>query len=80
MSSVAANTSSRPAPPPAPAAPAPLQGPALLLLTIAAALSTFMEILDITIANVSIPTIAGALGVSTSQGTWMIRPPQSRCR
>jgi MFS transporter, DHA2 family, multidrug resistance protein len=50
----------------------PLRGPALLLLTIAAALSTFMEILDITIANVSIPTIAGALGVSTSQGTWII--------
>lgn len=50
----------------------PLKGPALILLTIAAALSTFMEILDITIANVSIPTIAGALGVSTSQGTWII--------
>jgi MFS transporter, DHA2 family, multidrug resistance protein len=55
-----------------PNTPAPLRGPALLLLTIAAALSTFMEILDITIANVSIPTIAGALGVSTSQGTWII--------
>lgn len=51
---------------------APLHGPALLLLTIATALSTFMEILDITIANVSIPTIAGALGVSTNQGTWII--------
>jgi DHA2 family multidrug resistance protein len=51
---------------------APLKGPALVLLTIAAALSTFMEILDITIANVSIPTIAGALGVSTNQGTWII--------
>lgn len=55
-----------------PVALPPLQGPALILLTIAAALSTFMEILDITIANVSIPTIAGALGVSTSQGTWII--------
>jgi MFS transporter, DHA2 family, multidrug resistance protein len=55
-----------------PAVSAPLKGPALVLLTIAAALSTFMEILDITIANVSIPTIAGALGVSTSQGTWII--------
>ncbi|MEO8332429.1 MAG: DHA2 family efflux MFS transporter permease subunit [Gallionella sp.] len=49
-----------------------LHGPALLMLTIAAALSTFMEILDITIANVSVPTIAGALGVSSSQGTWII--------
>lgn len=55
-----------------PTPPAPLQGPALILLTIAAALSTFMEILDITIANVSIPTIAGSLGVSSSQGTWII--------
>nr|WP_235548436.1 DHA2 family efflux MFS transporter permease subunit [Noviherbaspirillum sp. Root189] len=53
-------------------AQAPLKGSALILLTIAAALSTFMEILDITIANVSIPTIAGSLGVSTSQGTWII--------
>lgn len=59
------------APAGAPSAP-PLQGPALLLITIATAMSTFMEILDITIANVSIPTIAGALGVSTSQGTWII--------
>jgi MFS transporter, DHA2 family, multidrug resistance protein len=58
--------------PPAPAAQQLLHGPALLLLTIAAALSTFMEILDITIANVSVPTIAGALGVSTNQGTWII--------
>lgn len=56
----------------APTAPPPLKGPALLLLTIAASLSTFMEILDITIANVSIPTIAGSLGVSTNQGTWII--------
>lgn len=58
--------------PSASAAQPPLKGGALALLTIAAALSTFMEILDITIANVSIPTIAGALGVSTSQGTWII--------
>lgn len=62
----------------APAAPAPasaqppLKGAALLLLTIATAMSTFMEILDITIANVSIPTIAGSLGVSTTQGTLII--------
>jgi DHA2 family multidrug resistance protein len=43
-----------------------------VLITFAAALSTFMEVLDITIANVSVPTIAGALGVSTNQGTWII--------
>ncbi|WP_136415426.1 DHA2 family efflux MFS transporter permease subunit [Herbaspirillum sp. ST 5-3] len=67
------NSSHSPGGPPAPPpAIAPLTGPALALLTIAAALSTFMEILDITIANVSIPTIAGALGVAPSQGTWII--------
>jgi DHA2 family multidrug resistance protein len=31
-----------------------------------------MQVLDSTIANVSIPAIAGDLGVSTSQGTWVI--------
>jgi DHA2 family multidrug resistance protein len=40
--------------------------------SIALALGTFMQVLDSTIANVSIPTIAGNLGVSTSQGTWVI--------
>jgi len=50
----------------------PLRGPALILLVIATALSSFMEILDITVANVSIPTISGALGVSSNQGTWII--------
>jgi DHA2 family multidrug resistance protein len=62
----------RPAPAPAENGPAPLHGAALLMITIATALSTFMEVLDITIANVSIPTISGALGVSTNQGTWII--------
>jgi DHA2 family multidrug resistance protein len=51
---------------------APLSKGALLLITIAAAAATFMEILDITIANVSIPTIAGSLGVAPNQGTWII--------
>ena len=31
-----------------------------------------MQVLDTTIANVSLPTIAGNLGVSTDQGTWVI--------
>jgi DHA2 family multidrug resistance protein len=39
---------------------------------IALALATFMQVLDTTIANVSIPTIAGYLGVSSDQGTWII--------
>ncbi len=31
-----------------------------------------MQVLDTSIANVSIPTIAGDLGVSSDQGTWVI--------
>ncbi|MDQ6648104.1 MAG: DHA2 family efflux MFS transporter permease subunit [Pseudomonadota bacterium] len=50
----------------------PLQGSALVLLTIAVAFSTFMEVLDMTIVNVSVPHIAGSLGVSPSEGTWTI--------
>lgn len=38
----------------------------------ALALGTFMQVLDTTIANVSLPTIAGSLGVSPDQGTWII--------
>lgn len=64
------------APPPAAAAPdtspAPLSGTTLAVTAIALALGTFMQVLDSTIANVSVPTIAGNLGVSTSQGTWVI--------
>ncbi|HVZ99643.1 MAG TPA: DHA2 family efflux MFS transporter permease subunit [Caulobacterales bacterium] len=56
----------------APDGPAPLHGGALALAAIALALGTFMQVLDSTIANVSIPTIAGNLGVSTDQGTWVI--------
>lgn len=42
------------------------------LCTVALALATFMQVLDTTIANVSLPTIAGNLGVSTDQSTWVI--------
>ncbi|MEY4762033.1 MAG: hypothetical protein RLZZ200_1889, partial [Pseudomonadota bacterium] len=62
----------------APTAPAhpgeypPLRGGKLVLLTFAVAISSFMEILDMTIVNVSIPSIAGSLGVSPSEGTWSI--------
>jgi len=54
------------------AAPAPLLGGARTVTLLALALATFMQVLDTTIANVSIPTIAGNLGVSTDQGTWII--------
>src|ERR1044072_7790830 len=54
------------------AAPPPMTGMSLAVVSIALALGTFMQVLDSTIANVSIPTIAGNLGVSASQGTWVI--------
>jgi DHA2 family multidrug resistance protein len=53
-------------------APAPLSGGSLAIASIALALATFMQVLDTTIANVSLPTIAGNLGVSADQGTWVI--------
>jgi DHA2 family multidrug resistance protein len=52
--------------------PEPLHGSALLLGTIALSLATFMNVLDTSIANVSLPAIAGDLGVSPNQGTWVI--------
>jgi DHA2 family multidrug resistance protein len=55
-----------------PAMPPPMAGGLLAITSIALALGTFMQVLDGTIANVSIPTIAGNLGVSASQGTWVI--------
>jgi DHA2 family multidrug resistance protein len=45
---------------------------ALAVTSVALALGTFMQVLDTTIANVSLPTIAGNLGASTDQGTWVI--------
>jgi DHA2 family multidrug resistance protein len=57
---------------PAYAAPPPLTGAALAITSVALALGTFMQVLDSSIANVSVPTIAGDLGVSSDQGTWVI--------
>jgi DHA2 family multidrug resistance protein len=50
----------------------PLYGASLALLTLAVGLVTFMQVLDTTIANVAVPTIAGNLGASNTQGTWII--------
>jgi len=50
----------------------PLHGGPLVLMTIAVALSTFMEVLDTTIVNVAVPHISGSLGVSPNEGTWAI--------
>ncbi|MFT4196235.1 DHA2 family efflux MFS transporter permease subunit [Ottowia sp.] len=57
---------------PAPAAHPPLTGGARVLGTIALSAATFMNVLDSSIANVSLPAISGDLGVSPVQGTWVI--------
>lgn len=53
-------------------AAAPLSGVKLYAAAILIGLGNFLVVLDTTIANVSIPTIAGNLGVSATQGTWVI--------
>ncbi len=49
-----------------------LHGPALVLAVATLALANFMAVLDMTIANVSVPNIAGGLAVSPQEGTWVI--------
>ena len=41
-------------------------------LTVALSLAVFMNVLDLSIANVAIPQIAGELGTTADQGTWII--------
>src|SRR5258708_8273797 len=48
----------------------PKSNPGLIAATVA--LAAFMEVLDTSIANVALPHIAGDLGASTSQGTWVL--------
>ena len=50
----------------------PLAGAAKVLGTVSLALATFMNVLDTSIANVSLSSIGGDLGVSTTQVTWVI--------
>ncbi|HSY28812.1 MAG TPA: DHA2 family efflux MFS transporter permease subunit, partial [Burkholderiaceae bacterium] len=57
---------------PKPSPVQPLQGSALVIGTIALSLAVFMNVLDSSIANVSIPAISGDMGVSPQQGTWVI--------
>ena len=42
------------------------------IVTIAVMLATFMEILDTTVVNVSIPHIAGNMGATVEEGTWVV--------
>ena len=51
---------------------APLKGGMLWLVAVVLAGANFIAVLDMTIANVSVPSIAGALGISSSQGMWVI--------
>jgi DHA2 family multidrug resistance protein len=55
-----------------PAAPPPLHGTALMIVAVALALGTFMQVLDSTIANVALNTISGNLGEASSTATWVI--------
>jgi DHA2 family multidrug resistance protein len=50
----------------------PLTGLTLALAAAALSFGNFMVVLDTTIANVAMPTISGDLGVSTTEGTWII--------
>src|SRR6476659_2180774 len=76
MSTIVDNPADDGGPPPASpvAAPGaiPFRPPNLALATIGLSLATFMQVLDTTIANVSLPTISGNLGASASQSTWVI--------
>lgn len=50
----------------------PFSGATLLLAWAVLGLTNFMVVLDTTIANVSVGHIAGSLGISSTQGTWII--------
>ena len=51
---------------------APLTGAAMWGAGLLLSLANFMSALDTSIANVSVPNIAGSLGVSANEGTWVI--------
>jgi MFS transporter, DHA2 family, multidrug resistance protein len=55
---------------PAPAAWRPRANP--WLIAVAVMLGTFMEVLDTSVANVALPHIAGNLGASTDESTWVL--------
>jgi DHA2 family multidrug resistance protein len=42
------------------------------LIALAVMLATFMEVLDTSVANVSLPHIAGSLSASTDEATWVL--------
>ena len=50
----------------------PLPREERLMATVAVSLASFMNGVDLAVTNVSVPTIAGNLGGSLTQGTWVI--------
>ncbi len=52
--------------------PPALSGALLWVGAIVLALANFVAVLNMTIANVTVPNMAGALGAGSSQGTWVI--------
>ncbi len=70
---MSAQAPTAPVTPGAPAAPAAgFVPPSVALCTFGLALASFMQMLDTTIANVSLPAISGNLGASSQQATWVI--------
>ncbi len=55
-----------------PAQPGTLHGFRLVAATFALGLGSFMNILDLTIVNVAVPTIAGDFAATPTEGTWVI--------
>lgn len=77
MTTAVANLEGAPGMPPGDAATparslADFRPPSVALTTLGLALASFMQVLDTTIANVSLATIAGNLGASANQATWVI--------
>lgn len=66
MSPAHTASTSTPSPPP------PLHGTKLAFATIALGLGSFMNVLDLTIVNVAVPTLAGDFAISPTEGTWTI--------
>jgi DHA2 family multidrug resistance protein len=66
---------SPPAAAPATAAPAPVAWRPQFnpwLIAVVVAMAAFMEVLDTSIANVALPYMAGSLGASNDQSTWVL--------
>ena len=50
------------------------------MIALLVALAAFMEVLDTTIANVVLPYIAGGMGVSSEEASWVVNDLPGRQR